>query len=61
MDINAETFMSDYKSVEGMMLPFSIEIAGQGPQVQSLSIESVEFNVDIDDQVFVMPEKVKTP
>ena len=56
MDINADTFMSDYKSVDGMMLPFSIQVTGQGPQGQTLSIESVEFNVDIDDKVFEMPE-----
>lgn len=61
MDINAETLMSDYKSVDGMMLPFSLQITGQGPQAQSLSIENVEFNVDIDDKVFVMPEKGKMP
>lgn len=61
MDINAETFMSDYKSIDGIMMPFSLQIAGQGPQVQSLSIEQVEFNVDIDDKVFTMPEKTKTP
>jgi outer membrane lipoprotein-sorting protein len=61
MDINAETFMSDYKSVDGIMMPFSLQISGQGPQVQSLNIEQVEFNVDIDDKVFTMPEKPKTP
>ncbi|MDH3369141.1 MAG: outer membrane lipoprotein-sorting protein [Gemmatimonadota bacterium] len=61
MDINAETFMSDYKSVDGMMLPFSIQVTGQGPQGQTLSIENVEFNVDIDDKMFVMPEKTKMP
>jgi outer membrane lipoprotein-sorting protein len=61
MDINAETFMSDYKSVDGMMLPFSLQIMGQGPQAQTLSIENVEFNIDIDDKVFVMPEHTKTP
>jgi outer membrane lipoprotein-sorting protein len=52
--------MSDYKLVDGMMLPFSIHVTGQDPQAQTLSIENVEFNVDIDDKVFVMPE-TKTP
>lgn len=52
-----ESAMGDYKEVQGMMIPFSIEQhqqGGQGPG-QKIIIEKVEFNVPVDDAVFKMP------
>jgi hypothetical protein len=52
-----ETALGDYKEVEGLMVPFSMEQhqqGGQGPG-QKLTIEKVEFNVPVDDAVFKMP------
>ncbi|MBZ5530588.1 MAG: outer membrane lipoprotein-sorting protein [Acidobacteriia bacterium] len=55
--------MGDYKEVEGMMVPFSIEQRikdGQGPG-QKLAIQKVEFNVRVDDSVFVLPAPAPQP
>jgi len=52
-----ESALGDYKEVQGMMVPFSIEQhpqGGQGPG-QKIIIEKVEFNVPVDDAIFKMP------
>lgn len=49
------TTYGDYKAVEGLMIPHSIQIAGQGPAPQQLIIEKVEVNVPLDAAQFKMP------
>ncbi len=56
MEMHVETVLSDYKEVDGMMIPHSIQIL-QGPGSQTLTIEQVEHNVEIDDAQFSMPKK----
>lgn len=46
-----ETVYSVYKSVDGYLMPFSIESAG------GAVIDKVEFNLEIDDGIFNMPEE----
>lgn len=53
--IHVETLLSDYKEVDGMMIPHSIQIL-QGPGSQTLTIERIEHNVEIDDAQFAMPK-----
>lgn len=56
MDAEAETFFSDYKLVDGMMMPHSIEIKTKGlPLTQSLMIDKIELNAPMDDSIFKMP------
>lgn len=55
-EIVSEIFLSDYKEVDGMMVPFSMEVH-QGPQQAStIVIDSLQTNVEIPDDIFVMPE-----
>jgi outer membrane lipoprotein-sorting protein len=52
-----ETALGDYKEVQGLMVPFSMEQhqqGGQGP-AQKLTLDKVEFNVPVDDAAFKMP------
>lgn len=52
-----ESTIGDYKQVEGIMVPFSIEqraAGGQGPS-QKITFTKVEFNVPLDDAIFKMP------
>lgn len=52
-----ESAMSNYKEVQGLMVPFSITQhpqGGQGPE-QKIMIEKVETNIPIDDARFKMP------
>jgi outer membrane lipoprotein-sorting protein len=48
------TILGDYKEVQGLVLPFSIEVSSpMGPQV--ISFETIEVNVSLDDAIFSMP------
>lgn len=62
-ELEIETAIGDYKPVEGIMVPFSIEqhsVGGQGPG-QKITIKKVEFNVPVDDSIFKMPAPAPPP
>ncbi|HEV3278339.1 MAG TPA: outer membrane lipoprotein-sorting protein [Terriglobia bacterium] len=52
----SETYYGDYDKVDGMYVPFAIESGQKGdPDRTKLTVEKVEFNVPVDDAVFIMP------
>jgi outer membrane lipoprotein-sorting protein len=58
-EIDMDTYYSDYKTIDGYTMPFAMETkADMGPMghTQKVTIESVEFNVPVDDSIFKMPE-----
>ncbi len=58
-EIEGETVLGDYKPVEGILFPFSIENRAAGGPVgggQVVTIESIELNVEVPDERFTMPE-----
>lgn len=54
---HAETFLSDYQEVDGMMFPFFIEVKMGGQTAQKITIKSVELNGKSEDTFFAMPKK----
>lgn len=51
-----ESILGDYKAVDGLMLPHSIESSPKGsPEKQKITIEKVDLNPAIDDSRFKMP------
>jgi len=54
---NSETFLSDYKEVNGLMIAHSIEVKANGVLSNQVNIDSVLFNVEVDDTFFKMPPK----
>jgi outer membrane lipoprotein-sorting protein len=55
-EVEGESYMSDYKEVEGMMMPFAVESGVKGsPQRQKIVIEKVELNPMLPDSLFSMP------
>lgn len=56
-EIEVETYFSDFKEVNGVMMPHALQIAGAGPGGINIAINAVEANVDIDDSTFKMPAK----
>ncbi|HEY2171347.1 MAG TPA: hypothetical protein VGJ30_17100, partial [Candidatus Angelobacter sp.] len=56
-EIELESVLSDYKEVDGLKFPFSIEqhqIGGDGPE-QKITFKKIELNVPVDDSIFKMP------
>jgi outer membrane lipoprotein-sorting protein len=50
---------SNYKAVNGVMIPYSLSQMANGNPAMDLTIEKIEVNTPIDDSVFRMPEKPK--
>jgi len=57
-----QTDFSDFKTVDGLMLPFAIEnkLVGK-PQGQQLLLDKIEFGLPVDDKIFKMPPKSAPP
>lgn len=51
-----DTYYAAYKSVDGYILPFSIEVDTGTGNTQKIIIDKVEFNIPIQDEIFDMPE-----
>lgn len=54
-----ETDFSNYKPVEGVIFPFSIESKVKGNTVAQFVFDSFTFNQDIDDSIFEMSSVTK--
>jgi len=54
-EVEGEAYLSDYKEVEGLMIPHTMENGQKGSDMrQKLVIEKVEINPAIDDSFFAM-------
>jgi hypothetical protein len=56
-EYNTETTMSNYKTVNNVQMPYTMEINTEGSQIgsQTVTLDKIEMNVDIDDNIFKMP------
>jgi outer membrane lipoprotein-sorting protein len=56
MDLEFETAFSDFRDVNGLIIPHHIDMTGmQGPGSEGVVIiDSLQINSDIDDSIFVM-------
>ncbi len=55
-EIEGESTFSDYKDVQGYMMPFTMEQGAKGmPHKQRMTFSKIEVNVALDDSRFVMP------
>ncbi len=57
-EVKVDSYMSNYKTIDGVTIPMSIEnkVAGTG-QTQQIEIESILFDQDLPDSIFVKPAK----
>lgn len=61
-EVEFETILSDYKEIEGLMFPHSIESRAKGaPSGQVITIDTVELGVEVSDDMFVMPAPAEAP
>ena len=52
-----ETELSNFKSVEGIMIPHTMKQSVNGTPVAQMTVEKIEFNAPIEDALFRMPAK----
>ena len=52
-----ESELSNYKSVDGMMIPHSVKQTVNGAPVMEMTIDKLEFNTAVDNGLFRMPGK----
>jgi len=60
-EIEVDSYLTNYKPVNGVLFPFAIENKVQGKSMGQFTIEEVKPNVAIDDQAFVMPAPAPKP
>ena len=53
----SETYISDYQEVDGLMVPFFIEVKSNGQSIQKLTIEEYVLNESIEDTLFAYPKE----
>lgn len=59
-EIESDTYFSNYREKDGIIIPYSIESRSNGQTVSQVNIVEVIFDEDIDDSIFAMPEKKET-
>ena len=52
-----ETFMSDYRPVNGVQMPYSMEVVMDGQSFQTITFSEIKANVETDDAIFMYPKK----
>ena len=57
MDTEIESYPGNYKKVDDILMPFSVSNKMGGQEFMKIVIESIEFNNDVADSLFTMPEK----
>jgi outer membrane lipoprotein-sorting protein len=58
-EIELDNYMSNYKSVNGVLMAHSIENKVKGQTVSTITFDKVEMDVPIDDALFKMPVKAE--
>jgi outer membrane lipoprotein-sorting protein len=51
-----EMFFSNYKYVDEILIPYSIETKVNGTTMMNMVVDEVTYNVDIPDSMFEMPQ-----
>jgi hypothetical protein len=56
VETSVDSFFGDYKEVDGLVFPFSIEQRVKGAAGPQFTIEKVELGAEVPDDLFTMPE-----
>jgi outer membrane lipoprotein-sorting protein len=51
-----KTYLSDYQDVNGLMMPFFIEVKSSGATVQKITVDKVTLDEAIEDKFFAFPK-----
>jgi len=56
VETDFDMYFSNYKYVDGILLPYSMETKVDGKTVMNMILEEVTYNVDMPDSIFEMPQ-----
>lgn len=56
VEVEQETYLSDYKEVEGIMVPHSITTFQESEEFMKITLTEVSFNAGLEDSLFKMSE-----
>jgi outer membrane lipoprotein-sorting protein len=54
--MTVETELSDYRSVDGIMLPHALKTSINGTPTASIVVEKIELNAPLDESTFTLPK-----
>lgn len=54
-EFEVDTTVSNYKPVNGLLYPFSVESKANGQTLQQMTVDSYEVDVPMDESIFKMP------
>lgn len=58
-EVLAEILLSDFKNVDGVMMPFRLQAKNNGKLIGECVVSTIKFNEKVDDSFFEMPKKDK--
>ncbi len=56
VDVETESFYSNYKYINEILSPFSLETKRDGQTIMQMTFDEINYDVEIDDSIFMMPE-----
>ncbi|MBE9491453.1 MAG: outer membrane lipoprotein-sorting protein [Bacteroidetes bacterium] len=56
-EVVIDNYFSNYKPVDGILIPYNMETRMEEQTVNQVVIDTVKLNVEIDDSLFIRPEK----
>lgn len=60
-EIESQMYFSDYRSQDGLVIPFALETRQGDVVMMNMSFDVIEFGVAVDPAVFAMPAKAPAP
>ena len=54
--MTVETELSDYRSVDGIMLPHALKTSINGTPTASITVDKIELNAPLDETLFTLPK-----
>jgi hypothetical protein len=55
--VQVEEVFSDYRKVEGVLVPYKAELVHDGRPILTRTLRSVALNAPVDEEIFARPEK----
>jgi outer membrane lipoprotein-sorting protein len=60
-EMEVESFPGNYKKVDGVMMPYSLDQKVNGRSMVQMTVEKVETNLALEDSIFKMPAPAPKP